>query len=38
MSRPLAAFTGLAQEMMHWEAGQLVGPKNQPQAGRDNVR
>lgn len=38
MSLALAAFTGLAQEMMHWEVSQLVGLKNQAQAGRDNVR
>jgi putative transposase len=38
MSLALAAFTGLAQEMMNWEVTQLVGPKSQPQAGRDNVR
>jgi putative transposase len=38
MSLALAAFTGLAQEMMHWEVAQLVGPKHQPQADRDNVR
>ena len=38
MSLALAAFTGLAQEMMNWEVTQLVGPKNQPQADRDKVR
>ena len=38
MSLALAAFTELAQEMMHWEVAQLVGPKNQPQADRDKVR
>jgi transposase-like protein len=38
MSLALAAFTKLAEEMMHWEVGELAGVKHQAQAGRENLR
>jgi putative transposase len=38
MSLALSAFTKLAEEMMDWEVGKLVGPKSQANAGRENVR
>jgi transposase-like protein len=38
MSLALAAFTKLAEEMMHWEVGRLAGPKNRADQDRDNVR
>ena len=38
MNLALAAFTKLAEEMMHWEVGRLAGPKNRADAERDNVR
>jgi putative transposase len=38
MSLALAAFTKLAEELMHWEVGELAGPKNQANAARDKVR
>ena len=38
MSLALAAFTKLAEEMMHWEVGELAGVKNQAQASRENLR
>jgi len=38
MNLALAAFTKLAEEMMHWEVGKLAGPKSRADAGRDNVR
>jgi putative transposase len=38
MSLALAAFTKLAEEMMHWEVGTLAGPKNRADAGRENKR
>ena len=38
MNLALAAFTKLAEEMMHWEVNGLAGPKNQADPNRDNVR
>jgi putative transposase len=38
MNLALAAFTGLAERMMHWEVSGLAGPKNQANAARENVR
>jgi len=38
MSLALSAFTKLAEEMMHWEVGKLVGAKNQENAEREKVR
>jgi putative transposase len=38
MGLALAAFTKLAEEMMRWEVGTLVGPKNQADSGREHVR
>jgi transposase-like protein len=38
MSLALAAFTKLAEGLMHWEVGELAGPKNQANATRDKVR
>lgn len=38
MSLALAAFTKLAEEMMHWEVGELAGVKNQAHAKRENLR
>jgi putative transposase len=38
MNLALAAFTKVAEEMMHWEVGALAGPENQANASRENVR
>ena len=38
MNVALAAFTELAEEMMRWEVTALVGPKNQANGSRENVR
>lgn len=38
MNLALAAFTRLAEEMMRWEVDTLVGPKNQADATRRNMR
>lgn len=38
MNLALAAFTGLAERMMHWEVSELAGPKNQANAERENMR
>ncbi len=38
MSLALAAFTKLAEEMMHWEVSALAGPKNQANVSRENMR
>jgi putative transposase len=38
MNLALAAFTGLAERMMHWEVCELAGPKNQANSERENVR
>lgn len=38
MNLALAAFTGLAERMMHWEVSGLAGPKNQANSERENVR
>lgn len=38
MNLALAAFTKLAEEMMHWEVGKLAGSKNLADPERDNVR
>jgi transposase-like protein len=38
MNLALAAFTKLAEEMMRWEVGNLVGPKNKADSSRKNVR
>ena len=34
MKLALAAFTKLAEEMMRWEVGSLVGPRNKADAAR----
>jgi putative transposase len=38
MNLAMAAFTRLAEEMMHWEVSALAGPKNQANSERENVR
>ena len=38
MTLALAAFTKLAEEMMQWEVAGLVGPKNQANNSRQNMR
>ncbi len=38
MSLALDAFTQLAEQMMQWDVDGLVGPKNQANADRQNVR
>jgi putative transposase len=38
MSLALAAFTKLAEGLMHWEVAELAGPKNRANAVRDKVR
>lgn len=38
MNLALAAFTKLAEEMMRWEVGNLVGPRNQADAARQYMR
>lgn len=38
MSLALAAFTKLAEEMMHWEVGTLTGPRNRSNTSRENMR
>jgi len=38
MQLALAAFIGVAEGMMRWEVTDLVGPKNQADAGRENTR
>lgn len=38
MNLALAAFTRLAEEMMHWEVNSLAGPKNHANQERDNLR
>lgn len=38
MNLALAAFTKLAEEMMRWEVGKLVGPQNKAERGRENLR
>lgn len=38
MKLALSAFAKLAEELMRWEVGRLVGPKNQSDAKRKNVR
>jgi transposase-like protein len=38
MNLALAAFTKVAEEMMRWEVTALVGPKNQANSSRENVR
>lgn len=38
MSLALAAFTQLAERMMHWEVATLAGPKHQADAHRENNR
>jgi putative transposase len=38
MSLALAAFTKLAEEMMHWEVSALAGPKNEANISRENMR
>lgn len=38
MNLALAAFTKLAEEMMRWEVGKLVGPKNKADHSREKTR
>jgi len=38
MNLAMAAFIKVAEEMMHWEVGKLVGPKNQENGERESVR
>ena len=38
MKLALTAFTKLAEEMMRWEVATLVGPKNQADSARQNMR
>ena len=38
MNLALAAFTKIAEELMDWEVGSLVGAKNHCQPDRENVR
>ena len=38
MQLALAAFIGLAEDMMRWEVTDLAGPKNQAHADRENSR
>jgi len=38
MNLALAAFTGLAERMMHWEVCELAGPKSHANSERENVR
>lgn len=38
MNLAMTAFTKLAEETMKWEVTQLVGPKNEPDPERENVR
>lgn len=38
MQLALAAFIGLAEELMEWEVGGLAGPKNRAEAERENSR
>jgi transposase-like protein len=38
MNLALAAFTKLAEEMMHWEVNTLAGPKNHADQNRENIR
>lgn len=38
MNLALAAFTKLAEQLMHWEVDELAGPRNRASADRVNVR
>lgn len=38
MNLALAAFTKVAEELMQWEVGTLVGPKNAANPERENMR
>jgi len=38
MNLALAAFTKVAEQMMHWEVGELVGAKHQANQSREKMR